>query len=89
MVDMEKGSIWEKRGFFLLDYSTSRQAYHMCNDLGKIRPSGYKTKLLRCPKRMNAEKYIKMILENDFFSNLNSQFGANYLSQQDEAPPHK
>ena len=38
---------------------------------------------------MNAEKYIKMILENDIITNLNTQFGANYLFQQDGAPPHR
>lgn len=61
----------------------------MCNGLVKIGPNGYKTKLPRCPKRMNVEKYIKMILENSIISNLNTQFGANYLFQQDGAPPHK
>ena len=38
---------------------------------------------------MNADQYIKMILENDIIIDLNTRFGANYLFQQDGATPHR
>ena len=87
MVDLDKGGIWRKRGnyppgsFYTLDkHATSVMVW------AGIGPGGYKTKLIRCPKRMNSEKYCEMIIQNKIVENLNSKFSNNYIFQQDGAP---
>jgi hypothetical protein len=88
--DLNLGGIWRKRGE-LLDEGTYEREAHPLHVMvwGAIGPN-YRSNLIRCPPRINAETYRAMLDENKVIDGLNRRFlRRGYVWQQDNAPSHQ
>jgi hypothetical protein len=65
--DMNKGGMWRRKGGLLPD-TTCEQANHLIAVMvwGAIGP-GFRSPLLRCPDRVNAKGYMKMLADARIF----------------------
>ena len=90
MVNMEKGGIWRHRSQFppgtFYTHDKHATSGMVCAGIG---PNGFKTKLLRCPKRMNSHTYCDLLIKNGIIEILQNTFPNTFVFQQDGAPCHR
>jgi hypothetical protein len=88
--DPNLGGIWRRRGE-LLDEGTYERELHPLHVMvwGAIGPN-YRSELIRCPPRINAETYREMLDKEHVIEDLNRLFSRRgYVWQQDNAPSHR
>lgn len=88
-INLEKRGIWRRRGCYPTG-SFIETIQHPISVMvwGGIGPDGFRTDLLRCPVRVTAESYAKMLSDNNVLNIIGNSV-PNFIWQQDGAGPHR
>lgn len=89
-VDTKGGGIWRTIGEYP-EEAFYEQVQHPTSVMiwGAIGPYGYRSDLLWFNQRVNSQYYCQSLINNRIFFNLYSNFGSNWVWQEDNAPPHR
>jgi hypothetical protein len=87
--DLNLGGIWRNRGEEVNDASYVKMAHEISVMIWGAISQGFRTKLLRCPERVDAISYMQMLADGQVFYQCIQKFGpAGFYWQQDNAPAH-
>ena len=88
--DTKGGGIWRRPGDYPPESFYEKESHPTSVMIwGAIGPYGYRSQLLRFSGRVNSEYYCSQLANNRIFANLYHYFNANWVWQEDNAPPHR
>lgn len=87
--NLNSGGIWREYGHHPPESFFNQEQRPLSVMIwGGIGPRGFRTPLFYFQTHVNSQSYMKTLLDNDVFSEIERIFGRTYVWQQDNAPSH-